>query len=68
MAETRADIRRKPGRPKTGIGKAIGLRLYPDLEAALARWIKAQPAPRPSRPKAIRGLLEQALKSMRGSP
>jgi hypothetical protein len=68
MAETISDSRKKRGRPKTGIGKAIGLRLYPDLDAALAQWIKAQPAPRPSRPKAIRRLLEQALKSIRGSP
>jgi hypothetical protein len=62
MAKTIADSRKKRGRPKTGIGKAIGLRLYPDLEKALARWIRAQPAPRPSQPEAIRRLLEQALK------
>jgi hypothetical protein len=51
----------KPGRPRTGIGKTIGLRLYPDLEAKLKRWIKAQPAPKPSVPKAIRLLLERGL-------
>jgi hypothetical protein len=55
------DSKNKPGRPRTGIGKAIGLRLYPDLEAKLKRWIKAQPAPKPSVPEAIRRLLERGL-------
>ncbi len=55
--------KRGRGRPPTGIGKAIGLRLHPELEAKLARWIKAQRPPRPSKPAAIRGLLEQALKA-----
>jgi hypothetical protein len=56
-----SDSRKKRGRPKTGIGKAIGLRLYPELETKLKRWIKAQPAPKPSQPEAIRRLLERAL-------
>jgi hypothetical protein len=59
-----ADSRKKRGRPKTGIGKPIGLRLYPELEARLDRWIKEQPAPKPSRPEAIRRLVERGL----GSP
>jgi hypothetical protein len=66
MAKTIADTRKRRGRPKTGIGDTIGLRLYPDLDAALKRWIKAQPAPRPSRPQAIRQLLEQALNMAMG--
>jgi hypothetical protein len=49
------------GRPPTGIGPAIGLRLYPDLEAKLDAWIKAQPEPKPSKPEAIRRLLGRAL-------
>ena len=55
--------KRRRGRPKTGIGKAIGLRLYPDLDRELTSWIKAQPAPRPSKPEAIRQLLQQALRN-----
>jgi hypothetical protein len=55
----------KRGRPvgsrKTFIGKAIGLRLYPDLEAKLDEWIERQAPERPSKPEAIRRLLEQAL-------
>jgi hypothetical protein len=56
---------RKRGRPPTGIGKAIGLRLYPDLEARIDRWIKDQPSPKPSKPEAIRRLVEQALSGKR---
>lgn len=61
IADSKNNRRLGPGRPRTGIGKAIGLRLYPDLEAKLARWIRAQPTPQPSQPEAIRRLLEQAL-------
>jgi hypothetical protein len=58
-----ADSRKRGrGRPPTGIGKAIGLRLYPDLEARIDRWIKEQPNPKPSKPEAIRRLVEQALR------
>lgn len=48
------DSDKKRGRPATGIGPAIGLRLYPGLETALDAYIAAQPDPKPSRPEAIR--------------
>jgi hypothetical protein len=53
--------KRGRGRPETGIGPNIGLRLYPDLDAELERWILAQADPKPSKPEAIRRLLRQAL-------
>lgn len=53
--------KRSRGRPKTGIGPNIGLRLYPELEAALDAWIAEQPEPKPSRPEAIRRILRTAL-------
>jgi hypothetical protein len=53
--------KKRRGRPKTGIGPNIGLRLYPELEAALDAWIEQQPEPRPSRPEAIRNILGRAL-------
>lgn len=53
---------RKIGRPKTGIGPVVGVRLYPDIEADLDAWIARQPGPKPSRPEAIRRLIRQALK------
>ena len=58
---TTAEIQKKRGRPGTGIGKALGLRLYPMLESALGSWISAQSDPKPSRPEAIRRLLQAAL-------
>ena len=63
MAGARADgEKNKGGRPRTGIGPHIGLRLYPDIEEALEEWIAQQPEPRPSKPEAIRRLLRLAMK------
>jgi hypothetical protein len=52
--------RRGRGRPRTGIGKPVGLRLYPKLEQQIDAWASKQPD-RPGRPEAIRRLLEFAL-------
>ena len=50
------------GRPKTtGSGEQIQVRMQSPLLAALDAWIKDQPAPKPTRPDAIRQLLEIAL-------
>lgn len=53
--------KRSRGRPRTGIGPNIGLRLYPELDAALDAWIAKQPAPRPLWPEAIRRILREVL-------
>jgi hypothetical protein len=61
MPSTLSDSKKpKIGRPTTGIGKAIGLRLYPDLEAKIDAWCAQQPD-KLSRPEAIRRLLVEAL-------
>jgi hypothetical protein len=52
--------KRGRGRPRTGIGKPVGLRLYPKLEQKIDAWASKQPD-RPGRPEAIRRLLEFAL-------
>lgn len=52
--------KRGRGRPRTGIGKPVGLRLYPELEKQIDDWALKQPD-RPGRPEAIRRLLEFAL-------
>src|SRR5262249_15952409 len=54
--------RRGRGRPPTGIGKPVGLRLYPELEQKVDAWASKQPD-QPGRPEAIRRLLEIALKT-----
>jgi hypothetical protein len=49
------------GRPKTGIGPVIGVRLYPEQLSSLDAWIEHQPD-KPSRPEAIRRLTDKGLK------
>ena len=41
--------------------QAINVRLSRDVLKSLVAWIRTQPAPRPTKPEAIRRLLEQAL-------
>jgi hypothetical protein len=57
-----ADNRKRPGRgrPPTGIGKPVGLRLYPELERRVDEWASRQ-LDKPGRPEAIRRLIEIAL-------
>jgi len=52
--------KRGRGRPPTGIGKPVGLRLYPELERRVDQWASNQPD-KPGRPEAIRRLIEFAL-------
>jgi hypothetical protein len=57
--------KKKMGRPRTGRGRTIGVRVHPDLEAELDSWIAAQPEPRPSKPEAIRHLVRKGLNRVR---
>jgi len=59
--------KKKMGRPKTGIGPVIGVRLYPEMQAELDAWIAHQSDPKPSKPEAIRRLLGVALHAKRAS-
>ena len=52
--------KRGRGRPRTGIGKPVGLRLYPEIEKRIDAWALNQPD-KPGRPEAIRRLIEFAL-------
>jgi hypothetical protein len=54
-------ISKKLGRPATGVGMGVLVRLQPDLLSTLDAWIAMQPDPKPSRPEAIRLLLSEAL-------
>jgi hypothetical protein len=57
-----SDSRKKRGRPKTtGEGQLVGVRILPDLLAQLDAWIAARSHPKPSRPEAIRRLVELGL-------
>jgi hypothetical protein len=52
--------KRGRGRPKTDIGPTIGLRLYPSMEKQIDAWAATQ-ADQPSKPEAIRRLLQLGL-------
>jgi hypothetical protein len=54
--------KRGRGRPATGRGWTIGVRLHPDALARLDAWIAGLPD-KPSRPEAIRRLISEALKT-----
>jgi len=61
MNGSRRDTKNLGGRPKTGVGTPIMVRLQPDQLAALDAWIACQEEPRPSRPEAIRQILTAHL-------
>lgn len=54
-------IPKKMGRPPTGEGKQIQVRMHPELLDAVDGWIAKQPAPKPKRPEAVRLLLKKQL-------
>jgi len=53
--------KKKRGPPATGKGALIGVRLQPDGLSELDAWIANQRDPKPSRPEAIRRLVEKGL-------
>jgi len=62
MASSR-DITKSRGRPPTGKGVGVLVRLQPDLLAALDAWVEKYPKPL-SRPAAIRAILAAGLSVM----
>ena len=55
-------IAKKGGRPATGKGRTVGVRVQPALSALIEGW-RAQQRPIPSEPEAIRRLVELGLKT-----
>jgi hypothetical protein len=62
MKKTTVVSKKKRGPPATGHGAPIVVRMHGPLLSALDAWIAKQPPPFPSRPEAVRQLLEAALK------
>jgi hypothetical protein len=62
MAKQTVQPRKRRGPPPTGKGEPVQVRLQPDQMAALDGWTAGQPDPKPTRPEAIRRLLELGLK------
>jgi hypothetical protein len=54
--------KKRRGPAPTGQGLPVIVRLHAPLLDPLDAWVAAQPDPKPSRPEAIRRLLEKALK------
>jgi len=68
MSKARHFDTKKPKRGRPGIAGEpgvesvqIGVRLTPQMLKALDKWIKDQPAPKPSRPDAVRKALTDWL-------
>ena len=60
MAKSINVIKKSRGRPATGQGMLIGVRLQPSQLAALDSWITKQDSP-VTRPEAIRAMMETIL-------
>lgn len=58
-------VTNKRGRPATGKGAPVTVRLQPDMLAALDVLIDRSPDPKPSRPEAVRQILAAALHKRR---
>jgi Arc/MetJ-type ribon-helix-helix transcriptional regulator len=53
--------RKKRGPPATGIGEPVVVRMHPPMLESLDKWIAMQQQPFPSRPEAVRRLVELGL-------
>jgi hypothetical protein len=56
-------LAKKRGRPATGRGQTIGVRVHAPLLSALDDWIEQQPDPKPTRPEAIRQIVTDWLEA-----
>jgi hypothetical protein len=63
-APSNCDNKEKEGPPATGKGTLLGVRLQPALLGRLDEWAESQ-EDKPSRPEAIRRLVEKALPPVR---
>jgi cytochrome c553 len=61
MDSQQTSLTKKRGPKPTGQGHVVGVRLHPEQLAQLDAWIAAQPLPAPSRPEAVRQLLEKGM-------
>lgn len=64
MTDQETVITRKRGPKPTGKGQLLGVRLQPDQLAALDAWIAQQQDPQPSRPEAVRRLVQIGEEAM----
>lgn len=60
MVQQDKNVTKKRGRPATGHGRNVGLRLKPDIIARVDAWAEAQ-GDEPTRAEAIRRLIDLGL-------
>lgn len=60
MTKQEKMLAKKLGRPATGRGQTVGVRLHPDQLGKLDAWREAQDD-KPTRPEAVRRLLAKAI-------
>jgi hypothetical protein len=65
MKQENTGIRKRRGRPAIGAGEPVVVRMRPEQIKALDAWIVSQPDPKPSRPEAVRRLLDARLRGER---
>jgi hypothetical protein len=53
---------KRRGPPATGKGEPVVVRMHPPMLAGLDEWIAAQKQPFPTRPEAVRRLVELGLR------
>jgi hypothetical protein len=58
---TKNPRKKSRGRPAIGVGVQVNTMLRPEQAALLDAWIAKQPNPKPTRPEAIRRLIQKAL-------
>jgi hypothetical protein len=64
MNQSTRDITKRERRPRPkGTGTPIVVRVQPPALDALDAWIARQPEPKPSRPEAVRRLVDRGLKA-----
>jgi hypothetical protein len=63
MASSIPASKKSRGRPATGVGRPIQVRLQLDQLALLDAWIADQMDPKPTRPEAIRQVLSAHFKA-----
>lgn len=61
MPQDTVITKKRRGPAPTGKGTLLGVRLQPDQLGQVDHWIAGRPEPRPSRPEAVRLLLQRAL-------
>src|SRR4051812_33488589 len=66
MRRAIVNIKKSRGRPRVD-ATAIGLRVPPEQLVRLDAWIARQPGPKPTRPEAIRRLIEAGLNATENS-